>query len=500
LGYINPNLFINREYGKELRKLLLDNSILQVIDFGDSGVFKDVTNYPCILVVQKKKLDENKIKTIIVHQPKDYLLYDIQKKFYQKEFKDDFFTLFEVAQNKLSDTNWILKPGNVLRLMKRLDKSVKTNLFGIIDTIHQGLITGDNSVFFINESIAKSERLEQSLLKKVPKGRNVRKYRIDWLNRWLIYPQKDDGSPYSENEFKNNYPNTYRYLRSFEEKLSKRKYYGKSVKQLYGSWFPLIHTKPKDAFETIKIVTPNLSKENNFALDNEDYYFDHDTYCILLKNKDESFYKYILGLLNSLLLEFYLKQISPYASGKYYRYMTGYLDNLPIKLPETAEQKKIANEIIKKVDEILELHKSGIVDIDAIMEGEETDKLHQMPKVAFNISDNAKFEKVKSDGNKIYINSQDFMEIKDKKIKDFVEIYFNFNSERLSKAKDVKNLILNISVPKSDEVLKDIIKRGGADQSQIRDRIKKLEDEINDVVYQIYGITKEERKIVEENL
>lgn len=500
LGYINPNLFLNREYGKELRKLLLENSVLQVIDFGDSGVFKDVTNYPCILVVQKKKLDDNKIKTIIVYQPKDYLLYDIQKKFYQKEFKDEYFALFEVAQDKLSDANWILKPENVLRLMKKLDNSINTKLSGITDTIHQGLITGDNSVFFINESIAKSERLEQSLLKKVPKGRTVRKYRIDWLNRWLIYPQKEDGSPYSESEFKNKYPNAYRYLHSFEEKLSKRKYYGKSVKQLHDSWFPLIHAKPKDAFETIKIVTPNLSKENNFALDKENYYFDHDTYCILLKNKDESFNKYILGLLNSLLLEFYLKQISPYASGKYYRYMTSYLEQLPIKLPETPEEKKIAEQIIKKVDEILELHKSGIVDIDAVLEGEETEKLYNLPKVAFSISDNAKFEKIKAYDSKIFINSQDFIEIRDKKIRDFVEVYLNSNSEKLVKAKDAKNIVLNISVPKSDEVLKGVIKRGGADQSQIKEKIKKLENEINELVYQIYGITKEERKIVEESM
>ncbi|MBI4170905.1 MAG: hypothetical protein HY514_04370, partial [Candidatus Aenigmarchaeota archaeon] len=226
------------------------------------------------------------------------------------------------------------------------------------------------------------------------------------------------------------------------------------------------------------------------------YYFDHDTYCILLKNKDESFYKYILGLLNSLLLEFYLKQISPYASGKYYRYMTSYLEQLPIKLPETPEEKKIAEQITKKVDEILELHKSGIIDIDAVLEGEETEKLYNLPKVAFSISDNAKFEKIKADDSKIFINSQDFIEIKDKKIRDFVEIYLNLNSEKLSKAKDVKNLILNIPVPKPVEVLKETIKKGGADQSKIKERIKKLEDEINELVYQIYGITKEERKIV----
>jgi type II restriction/modification system DNA methylase subunit YeeA len=61
-------------------------------------------------------------------------------------------------------------------------------------------------------------------------------------------------------------------------------------------------------------------------------------------------------------------------------------------------------------------------------------------------------------------------------------------------------MILNIAVPKSNEVLKETIKKGGVDQSQIKEKIKKLEDEINELVYQIYGITKEERKIVEENL
>ena len=45
-----------------------------------------------------------------------------------------------------------------------------------------------------------------------------------------------------------------------------------------------------------------------------------------------------------------------------------------------------------------------------------------------------------------------------------------------------------------------IIKKGGADQSKVKEKINELEDEINDLVYQIYGITKEERKIVEANL
>jgi hypothetical protein len=231
--------------------------------------------------------------------------------------------------------------------------------------------------------------------------------------------------------------------------------------------------------------------------DEDGVFLDHDCYGIILKDKRRENYLYILGFLNSHLLDFFLKQISPYASGKYYRYMTGYLEKLPIKLPETSEEKKIADQIIKKVDEILELHKSRIVDIDSVLESEETEKLYNLPKIKFNINDDAKFEMVKVEGSKIFINLQDFIEIKEKKILDFIEIYFKSSKERLFKAPDVKNIVLNISIPKSDEILKEITDKGKVDQSQIKDKIKKLEDEINGLVYQVYRITEEERKIIE---
>jgi hypothetical protein len=265
-------------------------------------------------------------------------------------------------------------------------------------------------------------------------------------------------------------------------------------------WFEIWNPRSYSWFNQPKIITPNLATENNFAFDEDGVFLDHDCYGIILKDKKRDNYLYILGLLNSHLLEFYLKQISPYASGKYYRYMTGYLEKLPIKLPKTPEEKSIAEQITKKVDEILELHKSGIVDINAILESEETEKLYNLPKVTFNMSDNAKFEKIKIIGNKIYINSQDFIEIKDKKIRDFVEVYLNFNKESLFKSKDVKNIILNNPVPKSDEVIKEITKKGKIDQFEIKKKIEKLEEEINELVYEIYGISKNERRIIEGGL
>ncbi len=499
LGYINPNLFFNRDYGKEIRKFLLENTILQIIDFGDSGVFKDVTNYPCIFVVQKKKSVGNKIRTIVVNMAKDGLLYDIQKRFYQKNYKNEYFSLFDVEQSKLGFEQWKLISDRSLRLFNKIKSSTDKALFNITERIYEGFITGNNKIYFVTPEKARGLRLEKKLLKLLPKGRNVRRWTYS-ADRFVIYPYEYvNGKTEVIRDIKSEYPNTWQYFKDNEFELKNRKYLMDAIQN--GSrkeWFEIWNPRRYSWFNQPKIITPNLSTKNNFAFDEEGMFLDHDCYGIILDNKDRNNYLYVLGLLNSMLLEFYLKQISPYASGKYYRYMTRYLKKLPIKLPQTSEEQKISNQIIKKVDEILELHKSEILNIDEIPEGEETEKLCNLPEVIFSINDNTEFVKVKSEENRIYINSCDFIEIKNKKISDFIRVYLNSNEEKFAKAKDIKSMLINLPVPKSDEILREIIKKGSVDHSQIKETIKKIEQEIDELVYKIYGLEEEDIKIIEE--
>jgi len=56
-------------------------------------------------------------------------------------------------------------------------------------------------------------------------------------------------------------------------------------------------------------------------------------------------------------------------------------------------------------------------------------------------------------------------------------------------------LIYNIAVPKSDDVLNEIVRK---DKTKIEEEIRKLEGEINELVFEIYGVKeKEERETVE---
>jgi hypothetical protein len=355
LGYINPNLFIQREYGKKIRTLITkETTILQILDFGDSGVFADVTNYPCIMTLSRSQIDETKVIKVI--SPSETLLDDIRNALNENNKITEHFSVVTKNPSEF-DSDWFLGS----KLEKAVFEKIKSRcrqLGELTEKIHEGLITGANEIYFVDEDKAKELSPELEFMKPVPKGKDVRRYSIKWDGRFVIYPQNRDGTPISEVMIRKN-PKLYQYLEHNRTILEKRRYYGKNVIQLLGSWWPLIHSKENIAFEQTKIITPNLSKNNNFALDTSNFYLDHDCYGIILKDKKLSNYQYILGLLNSKVLEFFLKQISPYASGKYYRYMTSYLEQIPIIQPVTDKERKNAEQLINKVEEVIKLKKKN---------------------------------------------------------------------------------------------------------------------------------------------
>ena len=130
----------------------------------------------------------------------------------------------------------------------------------------------------------------------------------------------------------------------------------------------------------------------------------------------------------------------------------------------------------------------------------EIEKLCNLAEVQFSIKDDSKFDETIVKGSKIFINKDDFIEIKDKPTLDYVKIFMQQNIDNLSKTDDLKSMIINIPVPKSTSILNEIITRGDIDQLKINEQVKKLEQEINELVYELYGLSKEEIDIIENSL
>ena len=66
---------------------------------------------------------------------------------------------------------------------------------------------------------------------------------------------------------------------------------------------------------------------------------------------------YMLGVLNSRLLDWFVKRLTtPFHSG-WYAYNKQYIEQIPIKCPETAQERKFADQIIERVERIIEAKK-----------------------------------------------------------------------------------------------------------------------------------------------
>ena len=162
-------------------------------------------------------------------------------------------------------------------------------------------------------------------------------------------------------------------------------------------------------FKIPHILTPSLSDKSNFCMGTGDIFVTGTAgvTSIILESIPESIH-YILGLLNSKLISFYVIKHSPIFQGGYHKFSSNYLKKIPIRRIDLnkSSEKEIYSSIIKNVDKILSLNKS-------------------------------------------------LSEIKDKQ---------------------------------TDE------------KARLEKEIQKLDNEIDEEVYKLYGITEEEKKIIEESM
>jgi len=522
LGYITSNQFIFTNYGKKLRKFLLSYKINRVIDFTDTGVFKDATNYPCIIVITNEVAPNNRIKCVKVQKPKDNILDDINTNITKTEYSSEFYKLFELPQQALSD-NWIIIPPREQQLFSKIER-VSSCLFSeVSDTIFQGLVSGKDAVYIVTISdelknnLVKirplgSERehiIEKEILKPLLKGKDVKKWKIEWKRLWIIFPYKLEQNGallYSEREMKESFPNAWKYFLEKENDLEGREY-GKWRDRT--DWYAFGRKQNLHRFETMKLLVQVLANESTLAFDEGCFYFmgagGSNVYGILLKEEynNKRSYLFFLGLLNSHLLDFYLKRISSLYSGKYYIYDQQYLNRLPIRLPQTPEEQKLADEITNRVEQILER-----VRIEQRIEkfpeeyiqeyrsrGEEFDPITIVFKTDHRAVEPTIEPRIDEGGYNVYAGKKEMSVFTESESK------ARYIVTALKGKSAHKGEKIQILVPKSTGVVEEILKRLEEDRAGTKSpSVAELEEEINDLVYRLYGLNEDDVKVVEDFL
>lgn len=338
LGFICPTNFMKRQHGVAMRQLLVAKAqIEKVVDFEHGQVFEEAINYTCILVLKKGKPE---------HHFLTYYPGGIDREPYMLE------------QSQLSNLGWVFVAPTQHGLVQRVKNGPVVALGEIAEGIYEGIVTGNNSVFVLPFSTASKLELEKPIVHPAIQGKHVERYFLEPLTHVLVFPYKADGHKnvrIEEHELETLYPRGYRYLQGRKNDLGGRGYFERSSK----AWYELWNERSFGKQLVRKIVVQEIAAGAKFALSTaEEVYL--DTVCgIVLKDKSDSHNSYILGLLNSKLLEYYYKRTTVPKAGGFYIYKTMFLKPLPIRRIDfdNLEEKQLHDRLVALVDRMLELHR-----------------------------------------------------------------------------------------------------------------------------------------------
>ncbi|MBI4182016.1 MAG: N-6 DNA methylase, partial [Candidatus Aenigmarchaeota archaeon] len=344
LGYITSNKFAQSDYGRNLRKLIAgSHSLERFIDFGDSGVFADATNYPCILVI-KNIVEPGGLIHVVVKAQSENIFSSIERA--EREGKeDDSVVALRIPRSSLNENSWNFQTKKESRIIAKMNMGSK-KLAEIALGIRQGISSGADEAFIINKTAA--QRLEKDITFPLCGGREIKRWRILWEGNFTVYPYDSSGTLLEMRK----YPMALNHILKFKAILEKRYCVERGGKELYEYDGPRYNSVYEGEE---KIITPDISKKSNFSLAGDVRHFKNTCYVINLQKDTIPTPKFLLGVLNSSLIEFYIKQVSPFVSGGYYRYKTQYLEDIPIWIPRSLEEKRLAKQIEQRVERILAL-------------------------------------------------------------------------------------------------------------------------------------------------
>jgi len=369
LGFIIPSKFVNSDYGLGLRNLISETKTLRkFVDFKDFQIFGDATNYTCLLFLRNSKNNE-----FTYSYPKDKESFSLQE-----VSNKDIFQEYRLPMPTLNEP-WVLSDNKASNLMRKLNSNSK-RLGDICKNIFVGLQTSADSIYFVklisetketarirNPSDNHEFIIEKQILKKLLKGKDIQKWLVEWKGFYIVYPYfvKDGtASLIPLSKIKESYPLAYEYFRQYESLLKKREN-NRFVNE--ENWHQFGRLQNIEKFEQPKIVTQVLASSNTFALDSKgEFYFvgggNAGGYGIVLKNEYKDYYPYILALLNSRVLEFYLKNISTPFRGGYFSYGRRFIEQLPIKFANEMDTNKLSLLVMEQISLTMSLREMNDTD------------------------------------------------------------------------------------------------------------------------------------------
>ncbi|MCH8011402.1 MAG: N-6 DNA methylase [Candidatus Marinimicrobia bacterium] len=369
LGFILPHRFFKTNYGKGLRKLIFNRkNIERIINFDGFMVFKNSNINTCIMILDGHKNDRFLYGQAKFIKNSQSIVSDILREIGDIGDSNSKIMSGIISSSLITTSPWIFIWPWENSIWRKLE-AIPVRLSDISERIFQGLKTGSDKIYIVEiiEKInrdfvvrsylnGKSYKIEKNLLKPLIKGGQMKRYSIIKPDKCIIFPY-ENGKQIPINQLRQDFPKTIEYLLNHKSYLEKRE----SGKMKGEHWYEYTRNQALDIMWQPKIITPDYYAGASYSLDpNGEFYFcggGAGGYGIIVKK--EYNIRYLLGLLNSQLLDWYLKKISIRAYQTAYMYTKKYIERLPIYTMDfhNPSDKSRHDKLVELVDRMLDLHK-----------------------------------------------------------------------------------------------------------------------------------------------
>ena len=340
LSLITSNSYLRAEYGAPIRRLLQSkNTLRRLLSVEDSQVFESAIVNVAILVSRKLTNLTDDI-CVIVNSP------------YSGDSFADFIQRngFNYPQAYFDAKSWNLVEPRCVELQRKLESSGKT--LGQLKTkIRLGIATGSNEAFLIDEAkkqnLCEKNPANAEIIKPILRGRDISRYGYTLAGQYILLAKNGVN-------VEQDYPEIYEHLDSFGDRFKNRGAQGQH-------WTNLRACSFYDDFKKEKIVWIELTDLGRFALCDEEVYLLNSAYFLLPPRNVES--KFLLGILNSSTIRFYLGLIAETSGMGTSRWINNYVKDFPIPVVPRDQQ----TGVIKLVNQILDAkHTDPDTDVTAL--------------------------------------------------------------------------------------------------------------------------------------
>ena len=451
LSFILPHKFINADFGIGIRNYIYDSKALNnLVSFGAEQVFSDASVYTCIIGLShgNSVFHYAKVKPLELQEASDT---------HTEILIDNLADTTRWSFQSSEDSNVIAKINKQPLLFKTITKACSQGTVSMGDDIYmlKGKIEGNYFIGF-SEQIQQYVKLEKDIMKPILKGEDIKRYAPLENTYWLIYPHYSVNGktiPYEENEMKEHFPLTYEYLLQFKSELVDKKIRYKTNEKY---WYALHRSREITMFETPKIITAEISFGCNMTYDTKNLYHNTKCYTILFDEVFEKYTQAYLTILNSRILWYYLSQTGYTLRGGFFCFKTKYLE--PFHLPDLTSPEN------QDIADTLSVFANQMFSLNSQIQEKRTRFLRRL---------NENFE-----GIKITTALQTFDQLD---FKGFVA--------------ELKKQKIKLSLVQQDEWEEYFNQYRQACQ-ELSEQIKATDNEIDNKVFDLYGLTQEEREIV----